>query len=94
MDTGFHVRQVEWAQAQDTLRAIRDQVFIQEQGVPAELEWDGHDEGCLHLLATDAEGRPIGTVRMLPDGHIGRMAVLSPWRRRHGVGTALLLTTA
>ena len=64
-------------------------MFVAEQDVPVELEWDGLDPGCRHLLAEDAHGRPIGCARLLPDGHIGRMAVLAPWRGR-GVGRALL----
>ena len=57
--------------------------------MPDELEWDGIDADCRHALAEDAAGRPIGCGRLLPDGHIGRMAVLRDWRGR-GVGAALL----
>jgi predicted GNAT family N-acyltransferase len=69
--------------------AVRTAVFVKEQGVALTLELDGHDAVALHLLAEDAQGRPIGTARLLPDGRIGRMAVLPHWRRR-GVGGALL----
>ena len=62
---------------------------MQEQGVPEALEWDEWDAPSRHFLAEDAQGHPIGTARLLPDGHIGRMAVLAFWRRR-GVGTALM----
>ena len=89
MATDYTIRQVAWHDAKEALRQVREQVFVQEQNVPQALEWDGRDAQCLHLLASDAHGRPIGTVRLLPDGHIGRMAVLGPWRRR-GVGSALL----
>jgi len=82
--------QVDWKQAQEPLGFIRRTVFMAEQGVPEELEWDGLDEGAVHLLAIDADKAPIGTARMLDDGHIGRMAVLKSWRRQ-GVGSALLL---
>jgi len=41
------------------------------------------------VLARAADGTPVGTGRLLPDGHIGRMAVLKPWRGK-GVGTAML----
>jgi len=71
------------------LRAVREAVFMREQGVPLELEWDGLDEDCLHVLALDENGYAIGCGRLTPDAHIGRMAVLGVWRGR-GVGSALL----
>ena len=73
----------------DTVLAIRRIVFIEEQGVSVEEEVDGKDGEAIHLLAVDAEGAPIGTARMLANGHIGRMAVLPKWRGR-GVGSAML----
>lgn len=74
---------------QAALRLVRSEVFQHEQNVAAELEWDGLDETATHLLATDSFGAPIGTARMLPDGHIGRVAVIRPWRER-GVGSELV----
>jgi predicted GNAT family N-acyltransferase len=69
---------------------VRRRVFVEEQGVPLDLELDGLDERCVHLLAKDIGGQPIATARMTPDGHIGRMAVVRDWRRR-GIGTQMLL---
>lgn len=83
------VRRVTWTEASAELCAIRRTVFIVEQHVPEELEWDGIDEQCLHVLATSATGEAIGTGRLLPDGHIGRMAVLNPWRGQ-GIGGKIL----
>ena len=83
---------VSWQDAQIQLRAIRSTVFIQEQNVPEALEWDGEDPHAHHVLACDAEGKAIGTARLLLHdhlAHIGRMAVLQPWRKQ-GVGSALL----
>jgi predicted GNAT family N-acyltransferase len=80
---------VEWARHQAELMRIREAVFVQEQGVPAELEHDEHDSAALHLLAQVDAGKPVATARMLPGAHIGRMAVLGPWRRQ-GIGSALL----
>lgn len=71
------------------LRAVREAVFIQEQGVPPELEIDDLDPHCRHVLARDGSGMAIGTARLSPEGRIGRMAVLRDWRA-HGVGSALL----
>lgn len=86
----FRVRRADWLHDQAALRGIREAVFVVEQRVPLELEWDGFDEASQHALAEDGEGRPVGTGRLLPDGHVGRMAVLPGWRGA-GVGTALLL---
>jgi predicted GNAT family N-acyltransferase len=90
----FQVDRVSWKNAEEDLRILRELIFIREQNVPPELEWDGKDEDCVHLLARDYKGRPIGTSRMTADGHIGRMAVLRTWRNK-GVGSKMLtaLTT-
>lgn len=81
---------VEWARHHGELMRIREAVFVREQGVPPELEHDEHDEVALHLLAYADVGRePVATARLVPGGHIGRMAVLAPWRGR-GIGSALL----
>jgi len=87
---GFTVRRVDWANGGDGLRAVRRAVFIEEQAIPEELEWDEFDAVYSHVIAEDASGNAIGCGRLLPDGHIGRMAVLREWRGR-GVGAALLV---
>ena len=68
---------------------LREQVFVVEQGVPLDMEYDAADPISLHALARSPDGRAIGTGRLLEDGHVGRMAVLPDWRGK-GVGTALL----
>lgn len=83
--------QVSWEEERVRLSAVRRQVFIEEQRVPEALEWDDADAVSLHVLAVSEDGEPIGTGRLLPDGHIGRMAVIAPWRGR-GVGDAILRT--
>lgn len=85
----FRIKRVDHAAQHAALHGVRHQVFVQEQGVPAALERDALDAVCVHALARDAQGEPIGTGRLLPDGRIGRMAVLAAWRGR-GVGEALL----
>ena len=82
------VRRADWPGEREILRTIRDEVFVREQSVPVELEWDEFDPVSQHVLAWSSD-RAIGTGRLLPDGHIGRMAVLREWRQR-GVGSALL----
>ena len=87
----LRVKLVDWAGAEAAIRAIRESVFIVEQAVPKELEWDGLDPLCAHVLAWNDLGDAIGTARMQAEGTIGRMAVLKDWRGR-GVGRALLQT--
>lgn len=84
----FRVRPADWETDQPSLRAVREQVFVFEQSVPREMEWDEFDGLSRHVIA-EAQGAAIGTGRLLPDGHIGRIAVLPGWRGR-GVGSALL----
>lgn len=85
----FRIEEAHWPDDREALRTVRETVFVGEQGVPLALEWDEHDATALHLLARDAQRRAIGTARLLPNGHLGRMAVLGEWRG-HGVGTSLL----
>ena len=67
--------------------AIRYEVFVGEQNVPEELEIDGLDDEAKHVLAF-VDGLPIGTGRILNDGHIGRVAVLKNYR---GLGIGKLI---
>jgi predicted GNAT family N-acyltransferase len=80
---------LDWEAARPLAAPIRFAVFVEEQKVPADLEIDDQDARCVHALARDAEGRALGTGRLLPDGHIGRMAVLQD-ARKLGIGSALL----
>ncbi|MGH8690818.1 MAG: GNAT family N-acetyltransferase [Burkholderiales bacterium] len=77
-----------WETARAHASPIRFTVFVEEQGVPREIELDEQDAVSIHVVAFDGE-RPVATGRLLPDGHIGRMAVLNDWRRR-GIGTLIL----
>ncbi len=79
----------EWTALRTHAEPVRHAVFVEEQKVPAEIELDGFDPVSVHALAFDREGRVLGTGRLLPDGHIGRMAVLRR-SRGTGVGSALL----
>jgi predicted GNAT family N-acyltransferase len=85
----FSIRLCNWDEARAEARRIRALVFVREQGVPLELEWDGQDPGCEHVLAYAADGSAVATGRLLPDGHIGRMAVLKQWRGQ-GAGALVL----
>ena len=77
-----------WEKARTEASRIRMTVFVREQGVPASIEMDDMDAACVHALAY-VEGRAVGTGRLLPDGHIGRMAVLKE-NRAGGLGGAIL----
>jgi predicted GNAT family N-acyltransferase len=78
-----------WEQAQATAGPLRFAIFVDEQNVPSGIELDDMDAKCVHAVAFDADDKPIGTGRLLPDGHIGRMAVVKEWRRR-GIGAEIL----
>ena len=69
------------------ISAIRYEVFVDEQNVPMDLEIDGLDGKAKHALAF-VDGVPIGTGRILNDGHIGRVAVLKNYR---GLGIGKLI---
>lgn len=101
----IRVAEADYARDFDALRAVREAVFVREQGVPPALELDEADARCIHVVARDASGQAIGTGRLVPpeeatagdapgtgvapSARIGRMAVLADWRGR-GVGDALL----
>lgn len=79
-----------FADAAPALGAVRAAVFVVEQGVPTELELDSRDSDCAHVLAR-VKGAAVGTARLdlAYGGKIGRLAVLSQFRRR-GIGQLLL----
>ncbi|NMG70229.1 GNAT family N-acetyltransferase [Parazoarcus communis] len=79
----------DWQTAATWAMPLREQVFVVEQGVPAELELDEFDPLSRHALALTEAGEVVGTGRLLPDGHVGRMAVAAEWRGR-GVGGQVL----
>ncbi|GLK89669.1 GNAT family N-acetyltransferase [Pseudomonas turukhanskensis] len=88
MSSNVQVRVASWQKDNADLRRIRETVFIAEQAVPPELEWDAEDVEAVHFLAVDGD-YAIGTARLLPDGHIGRVSVLKDWRGLK-VGEALM----
>ncbi len=85
----FRVVEADWHARSAELMAVRNAVFIDEQGVPPDLECDGRDADAMHFLATDKADNPVGTARLLADGQIGRIAVMPKFRRR-GIGRRLL----
>jgi predicted GNAT family N-acyltransferase len=85
---GIEIKIVDWDEQQHALKAIRTSVFVDEQHVPEELEWDGRDTACTQFLAT-INSTPVATARLTPEGQIGRMAVLRNFRGK-GFGSRLL----
>ena len=85
----FRVDKANWQEHSELMRKLRLSVFVIEQGVSEKIEWDGRDHLCQHVIAITNKNEIIGTGRLQPSGHIGRIAVLSHYRG-FGVGKALL----
>lgn len=85
----LRIELMDWEKARAEATRIRFAVFVEEQHVPAKIEMDEMDAQCVHALAYSQEGKVVATGRLLPDGHIGRMAVLKE-RRGRGIGGAIL----
>lgn len=79
----------DWDSLRDDAQRLRIEVFVIEQGVPVELEWDESDTVSMHAVAYDEDNEPVATGRLLPNGHIGRMAVRQPMRGS-GIGSQVL----
>lgn len=86
---GLLIREAFWATEEEMIKLVRRTVFVKEQGVPEKLDFDDQDAGAHHVLAFAPGGSPVGTARMLEDGHIGRVAVLREFRGG-GVGNLLM----
>lgn len=84
----FDIRSGSWAQLQQDAKRIREQVFIQEQQIAPEDEWDAEDSVSQHFVAYDHE-QPIATARLLRSNSIGRVAVLKDYRGK-GIGKLLM----
>lgn len=87
----YQMRTGSWQTLIKPAAEVRYQVFVQEQNVPLNIEMDALDNECEHVVIYDQQGRPIATARLLPNDHIGRMAVLAE-HRGQGVGALLLKT--
>ncbi|MBD0708518.1 MULTISPECIES: GNAT family N-acetyltransferase [unclassified Streptomyces] len=102
MTAAYTVRRADVDEDREACFAVRREVFVEEQGVPTEMEYDDCDATALHVLAVGADGRPLGTGRLLfgadaadrtgadaSVGSLGRLAV-SRAARGLGVGAALV----
>ncbi|MGR8931327.1 MAG: GNAT family N-acetyltransferase [Gammaproteobacteria bacterium] len=86
----FFVEPANYQADLEDLRYVRTGVFVVEQQIPPDIEFDELDSECHHFIGRDDQRRPIATGRLAPDGKIGRMAVIKEWRGQ-GVGEAMLL---
>lgn len=84
----YKIVEGDWEQLEQDAKYIREQVFIQEQGIAPEDEWDDLDAVVLHFIVSDKE-QPIATARLLPQHSVGRVAVLMPYRKQ-GIGKILM----
>jgi len=89
LNTALKLSLLDWSEAEALALPLREQVFVVEQGVPLEMERDEFDPVCRHAVLREADGRVVATGRLLPDGHIGRMAVAADWRGQ-GLGGRVL----
>lgn len=87
--TNVKITQVSWREAENYLREVRQVVFVEEQAVAPDFEWDELDASAIHLLAL-FDNQPVACLRIIDYHKIGRMAVLKEWRGL-GLGNALLL---
>ncbi len=82
------IRLTSWSRDERLIRAVRAAVFLKEQGIPAEIDFDANDFRCAHAIA-ELEQKAVGTGRIQADGKIGRVAVLKDFRGK-GIGSALV----
>ena len=86
--------QTTWTENSAALMHIRGRVFMDEQQVTQEEEWDGKDQSALHFLVLAAQ-QPVGCARVLLEQdrlHIGRVAILREYRNQR-LGSELMLHT-
>ncbi len=83
----------DWALMQNAAQAVRSAVFVHEQGIAPEDEWDAEDATALHAVLFDVNGQALGNARLLRPSStvakVGRMAVLKDLRG-NGYGARLL----
>ncbi|KXZ68312.1 GNAT family N-acetyltransferase [Acinetobacter venetianus] len=85
----FSVKYGSWDQLQQDAKLIRELVFISEQNIPEQDEWDDQDAISQHFVVYD-QNQPIATARLLANNSVGRVAVLKAYRGQ-GIGRLIML---
>ena len=85
----FKFEQTSWQSSSNEILAVRHKVFMIEQHFDSKILCDLQDQDCYHLVVRNAEGLVIATGRLSPQGRIGRIAVLLPYRGA-GIGSKIL----
>ena len=85
----FRVQSGHWDKLEQDAKFIRKQVFIIEQNIPEEEEWDDQDMISDHFVVYDQD-QPIATARLLQNNSVGRVAVLKTYRGQ-GIGRMIML---
>lgn len=85
----MQIKRTSFEESESDLRIVRDTVFGMEQNVPREIEWDGEDSECAHVMVYTEDNTPFGTGRIKPNGKIGRLAILKEYRKK-GIGEKVL----
>ena len=91
MTKSITVIQTNWQLDEELIKSVRTPVFVQEQQVPYEIDFDSNDAMAVHWLALNENDVPVGTARLLEDGHFGRMAVIKVYRNQ-GIGRSIIQT--
>ncbi|WP_244334159.1 GNAT family N-acetyltransferase [Streptomyces seoulensis] len=104
MSVPFTVRAAEDLADHEACFAVRKDVFVGEQGVPQDIEYDAYDASAVHVLAVDEDGVPLGTGRLLHgeaaaaktggDASVGSLGRLAVTRRARGLGVGAALVRA
>lgn len=90
MSVDIEIIVAKWEEHLESILFVRREVFIIEQNIPVALDLDGEDESSVHVLARTIDNKvPVGTARLMQDGRIGRVAVLSSYRKA-GIGSQLM----
>lgn len=88
-NNALQIKSVSFDEYANEITQIRNTVFIEEQKIPTDLEWDNQDKNAYHFIVISEQNETIAYARLLPSGKLGRVAVLIQWRNQ-GLGSMLI----